>query len=378
MAFYKSALEQIGLFDPVFRKAGDDVDICWRLQDAQLRIGFSPAAFVWHYRRSTVQAYLKQQVGYGEAEALLIAKHPEHYNAVGGGLWRGRIYASSFAGLLLRGPAIYHGVFGSAYFQRLYAANPMPPFLYCTTLGYHAFVNLSLIGLALNFDVFIPLALASLALSAGTCGLAAGQARLPARKRRFWSRPLVALLFFLQPVVRSWARLKWRRPKKYDAPADTESVPTTEPPSTFAYWSETTFDRLHLLRDVLARLDSDRWPVRTDSGWETHDLEVLASPWIRLRFASATEELDLGRRQLRCRLTAQWSFLARAALVLMVIAVVLLISLFARELPWAWFAPLLPAVLIWYFQDESSMHKSNLAQVIGDVFKAHKLVRIEA
>jgi hypothetical protein len=44
MAFYKWALEQVGMFDPVFRKAGDDVDICWRLQDGQFKIGFSPAA----------------------------------------------------------------------------------------------------------------------------------------------------------------------------------------------------------------------------------------------------------------------------------------------------------------------------------------------
>jgi GT2 family glycosyltransferase len=89
------------VFDPIFRKAGDDVDICWRLQDGEFKIGFSPAGFVWHYRRATVKAYLKQQSGYGEAEALLIGKHPEHYNAFGGGIWRGRIYASSFSGLLL-------------------------------------------------------------------------------------------------------------------------------------------------------------------------------------------------------------------------------------------------------------------------------------
>jgi GT2 family glycosyltransferase len=76
MAFYKQALEAIGGFDPAFTKAGDDVDICWRLQQAGVKIGFSPAAFVWHYRRSTVIAYLKQQDGYGEAEALLVRKHP--------------------------------------------------------------------------------------------------------------------------------------------------------------------------------------------------------------------------------------------------------------------------------------------------------------
>ena len=54
MAFYKWALDAVGGFDPIFHQAGDDVDLCWRLQQAGYKIGFSPAAFVWHYRRSTV------------------------------------------------------------------------------------------------------------------------------------------------------------------------------------------------------------------------------------------------------------------------------------------------------------------------------------
>ena len=92
MAFYKWALKEINGFDPVFRNAGDDVDVCWRLQERGYRLGFTPGGFVWHYRRATVRAYLRQQAGYGEAEALLIQKHPEHYNALGGNMWRGRIY----------------------------------------------------------------------------------------------------------------------------------------------------------------------------------------------------------------------------------------------------------------------------------------------
>src|SRR6185436_4725809 len=120
MAFYKWALEGIGCFDPLYMKAGDDVDVCWRLQQAGYRIGFSPAGFVWHYRRSTVKAYLKQQAGYGEAEALLSLKHPEYFNNLGGGTWRGRIYASAPGGVLSHKPMIYHGLFGSGFFQRIY------------------------------------------------------------------------------------------------------------------------------------------------------------------------------------------------------------------------------------------------------------------
>ncbi|MGH7029367.1 MAG: glycosyltransferase, partial [Stellaceae bacterium] len=71
MAFRREALLRLGGFDPVYRAAGDDVDICWRFQDAGHVIGFSPAAIVWHFRRNTVKAYCNQQRGYGKAEALV-------------------------------------------------------------------------------------------------------------------------------------------------------------------------------------------------------------------------------------------------------------------------------------------------------------------
>src|SRR5206468_2276343 len=51
MAFRRSCLEAIGGFDLQFRTAGDDVDVCWRLQERGWTLGFSPAAMVWHHRR---------------------------------------------------------------------------------------------------------------------------------------------------------------------------------------------------------------------------------------------------------------------------------------------------------------------------------------
>ena len=42
MAFWKASLEAIGGFDPQFRIAGDDVDICWRLQDQGWTVGLQP------------------------------------------------------------------------------------------------------------------------------------------------------------------------------------------------------------------------------------------------------------------------------------------------------------------------------------------------
>ena len=41
MAFYKWAFEQVGGFDPEYRKAGDDVDFCWKLQQAGQTTAFT-------------------------------------------------------------------------------------------------------------------------------------------------------------------------------------------------------------------------------------------------------------------------------------------------------------------------------------------------
>src|SRR5213596_63 len=120
MAFTKKALEEIGGFEPVFAAAGDDVDLCWRLQNRGYPIGFSPAATVWHYRRNTVKAYLKQQMGYGKAEALLYFKHPYRFNLLGQSRWLGRIYGELTTAVLSRRPIIYFGAFGRGLFQSMY------------------------------------------------------------------------------------------------------------------------------------------------------------------------------------------------------------------------------------------------------------------
>src|SRR6266850_8413790 len=117
---------------PIYRSAGDDVDVCWRLQDLGYRIGFSPAAMVWHFRRNTMKAYIGQQKGYGKAEALLYFRHPQRFNALGYSRWRGRIYGGISALFSLRRPVIYGGVFGRGLFQTLY----QPP---STVLSYLPF-----------------------------------------------------------------------------------------------------------------------------------------------------------------------------------------------------------------------------------------------
>ena len=122
-AFRKECLEAVGGFDPIFRSAGDDVDLCWRLMERGWKLGFHPAAMVWHHRRNSLRAYWRQQIGYGKAEALLERKWPSKYNAAGHVTWVGKLYGSGITRALGRS-RIYQGTWGVAQFQRIY--EPLP------------------------------------------------------------------------------------------------------------------------------------------------------------------------------------------------------------------------------------------------------------
>ena len=102
MAFRREQLMAIGGFDPRFRVAGDDVDLCWRLQERGWTLGFAPTAVVWHHRRNSITAYLKQQYSYAKAEALLAEKWPGKYNGVGHVMWQGRLYGKGVVDLFFQ------------------------------------------------------------------------------------------------------------------------------------------------------------------------------------------------------------------------------------------------------------------------------------
>ncbi|WP_052573482.1 glycosyltransferase [Haloferula sp. BvORR071] len=116
IAVRRTAYFEIGGFDPIFRTAGDDVDFCWRLREKGYRLGFAPTAFVWHHRRPSLRTYLRQQIGYGKAEALLIAKHPARFTANGDARWEGFVYSGGPV-RVVAGAIIYHGPMGLAGYQ---------------------------------------------------------------------------------------------------------------------------------------------------------------------------------------------------------------------------------------------------------------------
>ena len=217
MAFKKAALLEIGGLDPIFRAAGDDVDLCWRIKDAGYKIGFHASAVVWHHRRNSVKTYWKQQKGYGKAEALLAQKWPEKYNGLGHVSWSGRIYGAGVTlPLQVKRKRIFFGVWGTAPFQSVYSLTPrMRSYIPLMPEWYFIAALLGLIALlGFNWPIlhlfWIPFAVTQLIVITQSI-ISARQAvfsRNPKGKNKWKYWALTAFLHVIQPFARLYGRLR--------------------------------------------------------------------------------------------------------------------------------------------------------------------------
>lgn len=309
MAFVKPKLQEIGGFDVAFTAAGDDVDLCWRLQNAGYTIGFSPAAVVWHFRRNTVRAYLKQQMGYGKAEALLFFKHPLRFNALGQSRWLGRIYGDLATTFLPRRPVIYHGTFGDGLFQTLYERPASVLTHLPFTLEWNLLAAVLLITALLSGEYLLVSSL-PLAISILSAASTAARAPLDPRFRGLRARLLVMALLYLGPLVRSFERYVWRMRGTKDA-GSIEPGASLEPSNVswlerrfeLALWSETGCEKRDFLHELMSFLALRRYRIAVDSGWNDWDIEVSRGVWTSARIAVAVENHTGAKRLLRVRTT---------------------------------------------------------------------------
>jgi glycosyltransferase involved in cell wall biosynthesis len=325
MAFYTWAARQANGFDSQFRKAGDDVDFIWRLQHLGYSIGFAPAAQVWHYRRNTIKAYLKQQRGYGEAEALLKYKHPDHFNTLGASHWRGKIYGGDQIGVRLGGDVVYHGLFGTALFQTIYRRPASLAAMMMMSIEWHlltAFVAV----LSMAFFPLLWVVLAMVLVPIALAIVAAAQAPRP-RHAHWLTRPLIAYLHWRQPITRGWARYSVRLRAKvmklheqasgYGRPGPLPHDPADR--NTLRYWSHIS-DRLFLLDRIKSEVGQCGWRMRLDSGWGNFDLEIYGSRYTKISILTATEQHDgrgmLTRVRVRTTMSKFCLVLLAAALML--------------------------------------------------------------
>jgi GT2 family glycosyltransferase len=306
MAFRRAALEAIGGFDPEFRKAGDDVDVCWRLQNAGMWITFAPGAFVWHHRRQTPRTYLRQQSGYGEAEALLRFKHTAKFNHRGDGKWRGVMYGTSLQGLQVGRAVIHFGIFGTGLFQTLYQPGRSDWAMLPGSLEWHvAAALMALVSLCWSAVWIVPVGMIS--LSAVVALLQAKQARLAPEHEGFTSRLLITALCYVQPLVRAGGRYLTRL-HCYRAPLSDAALKRSRSERLpfsgvriVEYWTEGWRERTELLDLVVAYLNERGWSKTVDSGWLNWDIEVYCHPWTAVRIRTVQENHGSGKRLIRVR-----------------------------------------------------------------------------
>jgi GT2 family glycosyltransferase len=314
MAFRTSRLREIGGFDTQFRIAGDDVDVCWRLQARGWTLGFNPAAVVWHRRRSSIRAYWKQQVNYGRAEAMLERKWPAKYNALGHVGWRGRLYGGGAGGgCAWPRSRVYHGVWASSPFQSLctsespWAGLPQTP-EWC--LGAAALFVLGALGLLWSPLLgCLPVAALAAGMSLIRCARGAARAPFPGvgRPRGLALRATTAALHLVQPVARLWGRLSygltpWRR----RAPGAI-AVPRVR---TVRIWCEQWQPAHERLAAIETMLQQRPLPVRRGGEYDDWDLEVRGGLFACVRTRLGVEEYPRGHQYLRFRI---WPCLGTAA-----------------------------------------------------------------
>ncbi len=310
MAFRTSALRAIGGFDPVFLRAGDDVDVCWRLQARGWRIGFAPSALVWHHHRSTVGAYWRQQVGYGEGEVWLRLKHPGRF--VGASmLWRGRIYSSlPFVRALYRSK-INAGPWGTAPFPSVYAVGaPWTSVLPGSAEWQISSWVIAIAGalataahLTAGTGV-LALGLAMLALTGGWCARYARRSEYPGGTWR--ERTLVAALHALQPLARFRGHLRGSmmtpdalrestvvRPGRWSAALAHTLLLGVGGRLELRYWTERWLGMTTLMDSFVTALRRQRTApyVEIADGWQQRwDIAQPVGRWGRLHLRTLIEE----------------------------------------------------------------------------------------
>lgn len=312
MAFRKAALLEIGGFDERFRVAGDDVDACWSLQKRDWKLGFSPAAVVWHHRRNSVRTYLKQQCGYGRAEALLEKKWPEKYNSAGHVSWAGRVYGNGFLTIVPRAGRIYQGIWGSAPFQRLYG--PAPGLFSSLILMPEWFLIIGLLslltGLGYSWGPLLlaaPLSMFALgapvahALASGIHASRSGATRNSLRKVRLIC--ITTILHLSQPLARLFGRIRWGLAPWRRVKAESPSLPRA---NSIILWSEAwraSQDRLEGVESTLRRLGV----VRRGGDFDDWDLEIRGGLLGAVRLRMVAEEHGQGRQLVRWKVSPKYT-----------------------------------------------------------------------
>ena len=274
-----------------------------------------------HRRRDSIRRYLRQQYGYGKAEALLERKWPTHYNRAGSSRWSGRIYEAP-AAQTSRRPLVRYGTWGTALFQSVYE----PPRFWTGML--QAPEGLLLVALLGEISalglLWPPLLVAAPVFFALVAWIFAGAIANGWRshhprpgesgRETLRRRAVTSLLFLLQPLARLAGRLRnglspWRRRAR--------PLPALPRPRTVEVWSESWRDPKAWVEQLQDGLTVAGGFVHSGGPFDRWDLDLRAGPLGGVKIRTVVEEHGSGKQLLRVRIWPRASAKGAAAVLLL-------------------------------------------------------------
>jgi len=193
---------------------------------------------------------------------------------------------------------------------------------------------------------------------------------------------VVALLFFLQPIVRGWARYQGQLGLQSTPQAAKESLDSVALRSSrhslreVCYWGEQSVDRIGFVTSILERMDKQGWPNKSDIGWSKYDLEVLANRWVHLQLTTVAEDHPKGKRMIRCRLRTAWSLQSKVAFWSAFGFELLVLGFVGKWLPWLWCLLISMPLLAWFLVREARNLQSLVVVFLDEVAKEWKLTKV--
>jgi glycosyltransferase involved in cell wall biosynthesis len=324
MAFRRDALAAVDGFDIRYRTAGDDVDVCWRLQQNGGRLGFHAGAVDWHHRRNDLKTYWKQQKGYGKAEAMLEEKWPHKYNAAGHFSWAGRLYGRGLTEAIhFKKPRIYGGSWGHALFQSMYRpaeglwnSMPLMPEWYLITA---VVAVLALLGVfwerltwlwpLLVLGIMAPIVQA--VLSSIKADFSTPRSTM---REQLALRSLIVVMHLMQPLARLIGRLRhgltpWR--KRIAIKLKLKCLYSEE------LWSEEWCAPEVWLQNLVEKLLHEKIPATKGGDYDPWDVEVRGGMLGSARLQFAAEEHGDGKQMLRFRIVPRFGRIGVVLLALL-------------------------------------------------------------
>jgi hypothetical protein len=192
----------------------------------------------------------------------------------------------------------------------------------------------------------------------------------------------VALLFFLQPIVRGWARYQGRLlpPSAWSVTRQTlDSVAlqeSTQPLEQADYWSQTPLNRLAYVAEVLRRMEQQGWLAKSDIGWSDFDVEIYGGRWSQLQLATVAEDHAQGRHLLRCRLRTHWSLQAKATFWALLGAQVVVLGLLAARWPWLYLLLISVPLFAWFLRRQGRKLQSTTIVFLDQLAKDFNLTKL--